>query len=141
MSIKRTRLLRAALSAVLAGMFGLQPAYADIYTWVDASGGVNVSNLAPPEGVRITNVFHATAPRATTRDDNARDAARAAEVQALTQRVRQLEDEVQSQGSGSNYWYYCRDPAGFYPDVQTCASEWLQVVPIQAPDPTQGAGQ
>jgi len=64
-----------------------------------------------------------------------------AELQALGARVRQLEDGVQSQGSGSNYWHYCRDPAGFYPDVQTCASEWLQVVPIQAPDPTQGAGQ
>jgi hypothetical protein len=129
------------LPAVLVGTFGLQPAHADVYTWVDASGGVTVSNLAPPEGVRVTNVIHASAPKTTIRDDDAHDAARAAEAQALGARVRQLEDAVQSQGSGSNYWYYCRDPAGYYPDVQTCASEWLQVVPIQAPDPTQGAGQ
>lgn len=31
-------------------------------------------------------------------------------------------------GSGSVYWY-CRDPAGYYPDVQSCPSGWLQVVP------------
>jgi len=85
-----TPLLRAALPAVLAGTFGLQPAYADIYMWVDPSGVVNVSNLAPPENVRVTNVIHASAPKTTTRDDPARDA----EVQALTERVRQLENEV-----------------------------------------------
>jgi hypothetical protein len=30
--------------------------------------------------------------------------------------------------SGSIYWY-CGDPAGYYPDVQTCPGGWLQVVP------------
>jgi len=136
-----TRLLRATLPVVLAGTFWLQPAHADVYTWVDASGGVNVSNLAPPEGVRITNVIVASAPKATTRDDSARETARDAEVQALTKRVRQLEDEVEPQRSGSNYWYYCRDPAGYYPDAQTCPSGWLQVVPNRTADPTAGAGQ
>jgi hypothetical protein len=29
----------------------------------------------------------------------------------------------------SSYSWYCRDPAGYYPDVQTCPSGWLQVVP------------
>jgi Domain of unknown function (DUF4124) len=136
----RTRLLRAALPAVLAGTFGVQPAHADLYTWVDPSGGVNVSNLAPPEGVRITNVIPASPPKTTTRDD-AREAARDAEVQALTKRVRQLEDDVESQGSGANYRYYCLDSAGYYPDVQTCPSEWLQVVPNPTSDPTPSAGQ
>lgn len=75
-------------------MFWLQPAHADIYTWVDASGSVNVSNLAPPENVRVTSVIRAIAPKTTIRDDDARDAARDAEVKALTERVRQLEDEV-----------------------------------------------
>jgi hypothetical protein len=37
--------------------------------------------------------------------------------------------EVEPQDSGSNYWYYCPNPAGYYPDVQTCPSGWLQVVP------------
>ena len=140
MSTMRTRLLRAALPAVLAGTFGLQPAHADLYTWVDATGGVNVSNLAPPAGVRVTNVIPAGPPKTTTRDD-AREAVRDAEVQALTKRVRQLEDEVASQGSGSNYLYYCRDTAGYYPDVQTCPSEWLQVVPNRTADSTPSVGQ
>jgi hypothetical protein len=136
-----TRFLRATLPVVVAGTLGLQPAYADLYTWVDASGGVNVSNLAPPEGARITNVILASAPKPPTRDDEAREVARDAEVQTLTRRVRQLEDEVKSQGSGSNYWYYCRDPAGYYPDAQTCPSGWLQVVPNPTADPIAGAGQ
>ena len=136
-----TRRLQATLAVVVAWTFGLQPAHADLYTWVDASGDVNVSNLAPPKGVRITNVISASASKATTRDDDGREGARDAEVQALTKRVRQLEDEVKSQGSGSNYWYYCRDPAGFYPDTQTCPSGWLQVLPNRTADATPGAGQ
>jgi hypothetical protein len=129
-----TRLLRVTLPAVLAGTFGLQPAYADLYTWVDASGGLNVSNLAPPEGVRITNVIPGSATKPAAHDD-AREAARDAEVQVLTKRVRQLEDEVKSPGSGSNYWHYCRNPAGYYPEVQACTSGWLQVVPNLTADP------
>jgi hypothetical protein len=88
-----TRLLQAALPAVFANMFGLQLAHADIYTWVDASGTINVSNLAPPEGVHVTKVMPGSAPAA--RDGAARDAARQAELQALAARVRQLEDEVE----------------------------------------------
>jgi hypothetical protein len=30
---------------------------------------------------------------------------------------------------GSNYWYYCYDPAGYYPAVQTCPGGWQQVLP------------
>ena len=138
MSIMLTRLLQATLPAVVAGTLGLQPAHADLYTWVDTSGGVNVSNLAPPEGTRITSVVLASAPKPATRDD-AREAARDAEVQALTKRVQQLEAEIESQGS--NYWYYCRDPAGYYPDVPACQSAWLQVVPNRTADTTLGAGQ
>jgi len=90
-----TRLLRAALAAVLAGGFGLQTARADIYTWVDASGTVNVSNVAPPDGTHVTNVIHASAAKITARNDAAREAARRAEVQALAERVQQLENEVE----------------------------------------------
>jgi hypothetical protein len=89
-----TRLLRAALPAILAGTFGLQLAHADIYTWVDASGATNVSNLAPPEGARVTKILHASAPVTVAREDAAREAARQAETQALAERVRQLEDEI-----------------------------------------------
>jgi hypothetical protein len=34
----------------------------------------------------------------------------------------------ESQDYGSLYWY-CRNPAGYYPAVQICPSGWLQVVP------------
>jgi hypothetical protein len=88
-----TRFLRMALPVALAGTFGLQCAHADIYTWVDASGSTNVSNLAPPDGVRVTKVMHASAPAAA--DEAVRDATRQAETQALAERVRQLEDEVE----------------------------------------------
>jgi hypothetical protein len=27
------------------------------------------------------------------------------------------------------YWYYCRDPQGYYPYVQSCHGGWTQVVP------------
>src|SRR3989442_14486657 len=90
------RLFRIALPVALAGAFGLQTAAADIYTWVDAAGSINVSNLAPPEGVHVTKVIHASAPAAATGDEAARDTTRQAEMRALTERVRQLEDEVES---------------------------------------------
>ncbi len=89
-----THRLRAAFAVVLAGFLGLQLAHADIYTWVDASGTVNVSNLAPPEGARVTMVIRETVPKIAVRDDVAREAARQAEVQALATRVQQLQDEV-----------------------------------------------
>lgn len=36
----------------------------------------------------------------------------------------------------SQYSYYCPDPAGYYPQVPTCAKGWLRVVPQNAPGPT-----
>ena len=90
-----TSLLRASLPAILAGTFGLSLAHADIYTWVDASGSVNVSNLAPPDGVRVSSVMHSSAPETAARADAAREAARQAEVQALAGRVRELEDDAE----------------------------------------------
>jgi len=90
-----TRLLRASLPALLACTFGLQLAHADIYTWVDASGSINVSNVAPPEGVRVASITHASPPAAVARADAAREAARQAEVEALARRVRELEDDVE----------------------------------------------
>ncbi len=82
----------AFLTVLFTGLIGVQLAHADIYTWVDPSGNVNLSNIAPPENVHVTNVVHATAlPPA------ARESARQAEVQALEDRVRQLESEAQRQ--------------------------------------------
>jgi Domain of unknown function (DUF4124) len=81
---------------VLACTLGGQFAYADIYTWIDASGATNVSNLSPPEGVRVTHVTHEDPPKAPMRSDTARDAAHDAEVQALSERVQQLQREVET---------------------------------------------
>lgn len=87
------RPLQVVLTA-LAAMAGFQPAHADIYTWVDAAGIVNVSNLTPPESARVTNVIREGAPKPAAALDAARDTARRVEVQALAERVRELEDEI-----------------------------------------------
>jgi hypothetical protein len=29
----------------------------------------------------------------------------------------------------SQYWHYCQDPAGYYPEVQQCPGGWVQVRP------------
>jgi hypothetical protein len=85
------RLLQAVVSLALFGAVGMQAARADIYTWVDASGGVNISNIDPPDGARIINVVKANSVSpAAPRSDSARDA----EMQALADRVRQLQDAV-----------------------------------------------
>ena len=34
----------------------------------------------------------------------------------------------------ANYWYYCADPAGYYPYVQSCPRGWMQVVPQNVPN-------
>jgi hypothetical protein len=84
-------ILRSAVAIVLFGMAGLQPARADIYTWIDASGRTNISNLDPPPDARVTSVIKSSAVKPETRNDALRDA----EVQALAERVRQLQDDVE----------------------------------------------
>jgi hypothetical protein len=75
------RVLRIVLPFALAGALGAQSAHADIYTWVDASGALNVSNLAPPDDARVIRV---------TKDAPAP----AVDAQALAERVKQLEAQV-----------------------------------------------
>jgi len=36
------------------------------------------------------------------------------------------------QSAPSTYWYYCQNPAGYYPAVPACPGGWMTVVP-QAP--------
>jgi len=88
----RNHLLGAALSFALT-LLSLPPAHAEIYTWVDAQGRLNVGNLPPPEGARVTSVVRETPPNPY--NDAAREAAQRAEVQALAQRVDQLQNELQ----------------------------------------------
>jgi len=93
-----TPLLRAALTAMLALAGALPLAHADIYTWTDDKGRVNISNVEPPEGARVTSVLREnkalTAANEAAREA-AREALREAEVRALAERVRQLQAEVE----------------------------------------------
>lgn len=86
------RLIAHGLGLALTA--SITPAYADIYTWTDKHGTVNVSNVAPPEGTRLTNVTR-TDPAAAARDAAAREAARQAEVSALRERVEKLTAQVE----------------------------------------------
>jgi hypothetical protein len=36
---------------------------------------------------------------------------------------------VQSQELAAGYWYYCQNPAGYYPYVKECQEPWQQVEP------------
>ena len=93
----RELLLRAALLAAIAGTGASQVANADVFTWVDKSGRVNVSNLDPPAGVHVTSVVHVDAPKVTpAAAAAARETRHQAEVAALAEQVRQLQDEVKA---------------------------------------------
>ena len=109
-----TPLLRTVLPLLLASAWGLQPARADIYTWADASGSVNVSNLAPPQSARVISVTHTSAADAA-RESAARDAASRAETLALEERVRQLEADAEARRQAPPQVVYRDIPA---PPVQ-----------------------
>ena len=38
-----------------------------------------------------------------------------------------------SQVEQQSYWYFCREPEGYYPYVKKCPKGWLKVVPSPAP--------
>jgi uncharacterized protein DUF4124 len=59
--------LRAGWVVLMAGVFGSPVAQAEIYTWIDASGVTNVSNLQPPDGVKVSKA-EADAAAARIRD-------------------------------------------------------------------------
>jgi len=43
--------------------------------------------------------------------------------------IQQQAQPTQQAQPQTNYWYYCRDPDGYYPYVKTCPGGWLQVAP------------
>ena len=89
-----TRFIPAVSCFVVACAFCVPPAHADIYTWLDAKGLVNVSNIAPPDGVKLTRVTPDPPARNVASIDAAREAARQAELQALAERAKDLEVQV-----------------------------------------------
>jgi hypothetical protein len=84
--------LRAGWVVLMAGVFGSPVAQAEIYTWIDASGVTNLSNLQPPDGVKVTKVQAALPPEIAAREDAARETARKAEADAAAARIRDLEN-------------------------------------------------
>ena len=124
-----------AVVAVLAGTLGIACAHADIYTWVDRNGVTNVSNLPPPEGVRLTNVSHAP-PRDAAREAAAREASQQAELRILNERLAQLQDQIEQAR---------REPPVAYPPPpmlvvapQAPASYIVNVLSAPAPSYPQG---
>jgi hypothetical protein len=90
----RAVVLRAGLCATLACVLRVPLAHADIYTWLDATGRVNVSNLAPPAGTRVTSVVRERP--ASAAEIAAREARQRADVAALEEQVRSLQAEVEA---------------------------------------------
>jgi hypothetical protein len=85
----------ATLVSALAGAAAvLFPACAgaEIYGWVDPSGGVTYSNLPPPKDARVIEVI----PDEPPPSPQAQAAAHDAEMKTLNDRVRQLERELQA---------------------------------------------
>ena len=80
----------AALAAGCAGVLACAMARADIYTWVDASGNLNLSNQPPPAGVRVTSVYRED-PAARAHAEAARAASAREELRTLNARVAELD--------------------------------------------------
>jgi hypothetical protein len=84
---------------VIIGAIGaLAPAVAsaEIYGWVDPSGDVTYSNLPPPKNARVFDVIKEDPP-ASPQAQAAAEAAHRRQMDALNDRVRQLESEIQLQ--------------------------------------------
>jgi Domain of unknown function (DUF4124) len=104
------RLQFDTLLSACALTLGASLAHADIYTWTDASGRTNVSNLPPPEGARVSHVVHETPPPVAAPSDSAREAARQAELRVLSERVQQLEAEANARNAVPPDLTYARAP-------------------------------
>jgi len=129
---------RVVLPTVLASMLGVPLAHADIYTWIDASGVTNVSNLPPPEGVQVTKILRGPAPEIVAREDAARDAARQAEAQVLAERVRQLEDEVAARQAPPPMVYASLPPPVIQYIVEPAPQQIAYVTPPTQPYSSSG---
>ncbi len=43
--------------------------------------------------------------------------------------VQQPPAYLRAQPQPTDYWYYCRNPEGYYPYVRECPGGWMRVVP------------
>jgi Domain of unknown function (DUF4124) len=125
-----------SLGVPLVVLFGLSlnasVARADIYTWTDGNGRVNISNLTPPEGAHVTSVVRET-PKPLVPMALAVTSAPQQDVQSLNDRVRQLELEVElAKRQTPPTVIYASAPAS--PPVQ------YSYAPEPAPAPSYGYG-
>jgi len=129
-------ILRATFLAAMTATSGSQLARADIYTWADASGAINVSNLSPPEGVRVISVARATPEATAARETAAREAAQRAETQALEERVRQLESEAEARRQPPTVVYQAPPPMPYWNERAPAPVQYA--VSMAPPAYTQG---
>jgi hypothetical protein len=47
--------------------------------------------------------------------------------------IQQQEPEIYEAPAEPSYWYYCRNPQGYYPYVKQCPNGWMKVVPSSPP--------
>lgn len=43
------------------------------------------------------------------------------------------QSDVEQEPAPSAYWFYCTDPAGYYPYIQRCQAAWMRVTPENVP--------
>ena len=121
----------AALAVVLslAGAFAAR-AHADVYTWVDAAGNVNVSNLAPPAGTRVKSIARED-PDAKARAEAARAAAKDTQLRAFADRVAELERANEAPAGPPPFPYAMGSP--FYGMAPPYAAPYGGPPPAPAP--------
>jgi hypothetical protein len=78
-------------AVAVAASLAAAPAHADVFTWTDASGRLNMSNVEPPRDVHAQRIVQKALPK---RASKPAAAAQASEVEALKERVAELEAEV-----------------------------------------------
>lgn len=123
--------MRSWLTSLAALCICVPPiAQADIYTWTDATGRLNVSNVAPPEGVRVAHVTREAAPK--SQSAAARETTREIEVRALADRIKQLEQEVDAAKSASSALPAPPPVAAAPPPVVVTVPVWNYVAPSVA---------
>jgi hypothetical protein len=119
---------------VVAAACVASAADADVYTWVDAKGNVNVGNLQPPEGARIVGVTREN-PEAKAQAEAAREAARQSEVKALAERVAELESKARAAFDAPPAVTYAPAPVSYAPPPQPPQVN-VVVMPAAQPDET-----
>lgn len=55
--------------------------------------------------------------------------------QTYIQQEAAAEATTQPAAPRGNYWYYCTQPAGYYPYVQNCSQPWITVTPQNPANP------